>query len=162
MERRARLDQLIVQWAGRLRLPPGSEVDPVKLLKALAWKESTYGQNTTPLKEPAYCPGGRYFTDDQAQAWQQYGEAAACSYSSFQILYPTAVEMGYRDAPQGLDDDAEAIRWVVELLNRRVLGRDQARTVQQIGDAYNSGTSRDQRQPLVYMQALQAHYDRMG
>jgi hypothetical protein len=160
MARAQELDVLISLWAHRLHLPPESVLDPVRVLKALAWKESTYGQNTTPLKEPAYLPGGRYFTPEQAARHKKYGVAAAKSYSSFQILYPTACELGFSGTPTDLDDDREAIRWVVELLNRRVFGRDHAMTIEEVGDCYNSGR-KGGFLPAKYMQELRGYYDRL-
>ena len=161
MGRAQELDVLIPLWAHYLHIPPESDLDPVRVLKAIAWNESDYGQNTTPLKEPAYLPGGRYFTPEQAARYKRYGVAAAKSYSSFQILYPTACEMGFSGTPQGVDADREAIRWVVELLNRRTFDRDAARTIEQIGDGYNSGRVGGFL-PREYMRELREHYDRLA
>lgn len=158
MTRHDELDVLIPVWATRLHVPPG--IDPVRLLKAIAMRESRYGVLTTPRREPAYCPKGRYFDAAQARRYQRYGSAAACSYSSFQVMFPVACELGYAGTPEQLGGDAEGIQWAVELLNTRIFGRDQARTIEEIGDAYNSGSCKDRFKPIAYMQAVKGFYDR--
>lgn len=157
MDKATTLSKLIMAWAGKLNLPPG--IDGVSLLRALAMKESTYGANTRPRREKAYLPGGRYFNEDQAKRYAQHGRAAACSYGSFQILYPTACELGFSGVPSQLGDDRVGIVWAVELLNRRILKRDKAQTVEQIADGYNSGTHRDGRVPGSYIQEVKKYYD---
>lgn len=154
------LNKIIPEWAKKLNVPSG--INPVALLKALARQESTYGANARPRREPGYCPGGKYFNEDQARRYAIYGKDAACSWGSFQILYPTACELGFTGAPRQLGEDGVGLRWVVELLNRRIFRRDQAQTVEQIADGYNSGTHRDKHVPAEYIAELRHHYDYYG
>src|SRR3990167_9441501 len=108
------LDELITLWAEQLQCPVS--LNPMAILKALAMRESRYGLLTTPRREPSYLPRGRNCNEAQGSRLEQFGSAAACSYSSFQIMFPTACEMGYRGDPHRLGEDREAIRWVIELL----------------------------------------------
>jgi hypothetical protein len=102
--------------------PPARFSDPVSpgvwVLYALFLNERYNAQNPVPRLEPSYCPGGRYYSD---RLWKLYGEDSAKSYSNWQLMFATAHELGYRGMPHELDDDTVAVRWVVEVLNRRVI-----------------------------------------
>lgn len=156
MARKEELDAIVTEWAHRIKVPTG--VQAVPLLKAILMRESKYGLLTAPRREPAYMPKGRYFTPEQADRYRRYGTAAACSYSSFQIMFPLACELGYKGSPLSLGQDTEAIRWVVEYLNVRIFGKQHAQTVDEVADAYNSGSCRDRFKPIAYMQAVRGYY----
>lgn len=116
-------------------------------LAALATIESSYGIHNIPRYEKAYDRGGIYYN---AQLGMKYGAAAACSYSSWQIMYPTAVELGFTGAPTELNNDCVAIYFVMEYIQKRILDKGCER-LQDLFDAYNSGTFRDRIIPEEYI-----------
>lgn len=126
----------------------------VALLAALAEAESWFGVYNIPKYEPAYDSGGRYFDH---KLWMKWGSWAACSYSSWQIMYPVAIELGFDGRPQDLWDDETAIHWVMEYIDRRILKRG-CNTVEQFADAYNSGSFKDRNVPELYIEKFVGHY----
>jgi hypothetical protein len=64
---------------------PVSELDPVKLLWAFSGVESSFGANSVPKHETAYCYGGRWFDGPKTKLW---GCWAHCSYGSWQVMFP--------------------------------------------------------------------------
>jgi len=110
--------------------------------------------NSKPRSERSYRPGGIYFPKVKP-LWEKYQDAAACSYSNFQIMFPTASELGFEGTPQELDHDKVAIVWVVELLKRRVIWMARKTRgfapVESIYDGYNSGNPNDKRIPEAYI-----------
>jgi hypothetical protein len=87
-----------------------------------------------------------------------FGDAGASSWSSFQILYVAAWELGCDLAPWMLHDDATALTWVIRHLDRRVFTAG-ARTVAEIADAYNSGSHTDGNVPAEYIASFIVHYN---
>lgn len=131
------------------------------ILWAVYFCEKYTKGNRKPRFEASYAPGG-YFYEQSPTVQQEHklwGDYAACSYSNFQILYITAQELGYQGPPLGLDRDSVAIRFVVEYLNRRAFARG-AKTVEQVADAYNSGSFRDEFQPVAYIQKFVRQYEK--
>lgn len=121
--------------------------DTTALLAALAEMESAFGVHNRPRFEPAYAPGGFYYkkSEEQRNRFIEWGAWSACSYSSFQIMYPTACELGYDSAPWSrnpgdLMHDEVAIHFVVEYMKRRVMGREEISTVKDVGVVYNGGS----------------------
>jgi hypothetical protein len=141
-------------------LPSGADLNPLALLGALAWQESSFGRDGGHCRrEPAYRPGGRYFTAPHMQAiYAAFGDAGASSWSSFQILYVAAWELGCDLAPWMLHDDATALTWVIRYLDRRIFQAG-ARSVAEIADAYNSGSHKDGVVPTEYVASFTAHYN---
>lgn len=117
------------------------------ILRAIAMNESAYGTYNVPKYEKAYDLGGVY---GSKELWRKYGAWAACSYSSWQIMYPTALELGFNGSPADLWRDGTAIYYVVELILRRSI-RKGAKSIQDIFDAYNSGSFRDNIIPQEYI-----------
>lgn len=73
-----------------------------------------------------------------AQAVKRYGkEAVASSYGPWQIMYPTAVEMGYQGRPGALSDAAISLPYVIKYLRKleTKFGDDTAKIIH----AYNAG-----------------------
>jgi len=140
------------------------EVVPERLLWAIAFIESAGGALNVPKHEPAYAPGGFYYkrkTEGGARVrtlWNRWGDWAACSYSSFQILFVVAVELGFLGSPIDLWHDEEAIVWVVNLLNERIIEK-KPESLEQIADAYNSGSFRDRHVPHEYIAKFIRAYD---
>jgi hypothetical protein len=122
--------------------------DPERLLLALVDVESASGRFAIPRHEASFDYGGRWYNKDLARRW---GAWAACSYSSFQIMYPVAVELGFdpERSPGDLNDDDIAVHWAIAYINRRILDKG-AKTIKDFADAYNSGSHRDAFVPTAY------------
>lgn len=123
-------------------------------LAATAQVESGFGKYNVPKYEKAYDLGGRY---GNVEYWRKYGSHYACSYSSFQIMYPVAVELGFTSSPYELADDNTAILWVIELFRKRGL-REKLSSVDQMADFYNSGSAKDAIRPAKYIADIKYHY----
>lgn len=140
------------------RLP--FRVVPERLLWAIATIESSAGKLNVPKHESAYAPGGHYYkrSPEVRALWNRWGDWAACSYSSFQILFIVATELGFEGSPIDLWYDEEACPVVVTFLNERIIKRSPS-NLEDIADAYNSGTFRDQHVPLDYIEKFLKAYD---
>lgn len=127
------------------------------LLKAIAMNESSLGAYNLPRFEKAYSYNynGLYANRD---LWKRYGDWAAMSYSSWQIMYPTAVELGFTGSPIDLWHDATAINYVVELIKRRIIAKG-ATEIKQVFDAYNSGSFKDLIVPKDYIEKGCKNYE---
>lgn len=141
-------------------LDPLNDIDPVVLLCAISLNESSGGKWNVPKHENAYAPGGVYYKKSVQvrELYGRYGALAACSWSSWQILYVTAVELGFKGSPLDLWNDSTAIEWVVKLLNARII-RTGKETLAQIADAFNSGNYLDGLVPREYIDKLKRHYN---
>jgi transposase InsO family protein len=152
------MKQLCRTFGRELRLLPG-EPEGAPLLFALFLGEHYNPANPNPRIEKAYCPGGRYFN---AELWGKFGEDSAKSFSNWQIMFPVAWELGFRGVPADLDNDTIAVRWVVELLNQRILRLsrkdDGVATLREILDAYNSGNPHDANVPEQYIERGEQNY----
>jgi len=164
------LPDIIRRHAAELRTPIGSDIGPARLLIAIAKVESSFGVHGGRLRvEPAYLPASRLpgthdgplFRRHVRDLFALYGDAACGSWSSWQIMYPTAWELGFRGEPWDLFDDEKAIVWVCAYLNVRAFGRG-AKTLADMADAYNSGDHRDRFVPTRYIEEIQHHYDQAG
>jgi len=145
-----------------LHIPGGCDLEPQALLAALAWQESTFGLHGGQSRvERAYCRGGTYYdgSSEVRDLWACYGSCAAASWSSWQILYVAAFELGFDLPPWRLFDDHIAFEWVIRYLDKRVLSKG-ATTVEDFADAYNSGTHRDSIVPVDYIKSFAQHYAR--
>lgn len=141
----------------------GRPVDGVRLLWAIAGNESDYGRLAEYARhEPAYMPGGRYYQRafDQRVAWQRWGIAAACSWGAWQVMAPTAREMGYDGPPSGLMDHEACCRWATALIVHRFIDAHGARSLRDVLDAYNSGNHADRVVPADYITKGLAAYAR--
>lgn len=160
-ERWKRTREICLQWGRDLKLGREGEPDPIFTLLAILLNERYNEDNQEPRKERAYCPGGLYFHKIEP-LWSAFGESAAKSYSNFQILFVTANELGFAGFPEELDDDAIAVRWVVALLNQRIIWRARREfglaSLTNIFDGYNSGNPCDKRIPEEYIKKGLKHY----
>lgn len=129
-------------------------VNGAAYLAATAKVESGYGKYNVPKYEKAYDLGGRYAN---VGYWQKYGSHYACSYSSFQIMYPVACELGFLGSPYDLANDETAILWVLELFKKRGI-RQNLSSVDEMADFYNSGSARDTMIPTKYIADIKHHY----
>lgn len=149
------LRRIIVENAPSIkdRMPWG---DPARLLGAIATVESAFGKYNVPKHERAFDFGGRLFN---RELWLKWGSIQACSFSSWQIMFPVAVELGFdkNRHPCELSDDSIAIHWVIEYLKKRVFDRG-AKTIREVADAYNSGSFKDSIVPFEYIgKVIQAY-----
>jgi hypothetical protein len=136
-------------------------VDPQVFLGAFSLNESSGGKNNKPKHEAAYDIGGRYCKGRQFELVEQYGSAAACSYSSFQLMFICFYEMGFSPTPSQAGNDEYAITAVVKFFNRRIFKDGTANDVNFIGlagDAYNSGNWHDGNVPADYIKKLIKNY----
>lgn len=132
---REQVAEACLTWGPKLWVPAG--VDGVKLLWALSGCESSFGADAKPRHEPAYDVGGLYAANpEQAELLKLYGSAGACSYGPWQILLVNVTPPASPDDMARIDRCALA---VVGFLNREILGREKAQTLEEIAEAYNSG-----------------------
>ncbi|HET6373000.1 MAG TPA: hypothetical protein VFG76_06820 [Candidatus Polarisedimenticolia bacterium] len=166
---------MIDEWAPKIEIPGRAQIDPRCLLHGMTGNESRFGEiQFTPRFEPNYYRGGRYYLKP-ANEWlrravTRYEQCAAMSWGAWQIMYPTAVELGYDGHPWGLSLPEECIRWVVAYLNRRTykewddapraILRPPALTVEQSGDSYNTGNHWDDVHNAKYERELRENYDK--
>ena len=138
-----------------------TEVDDGALaLAALACCESTFGRNNQPRIEKSYLPGGYYWSRalHVRRLYQRFGKAAAASWGPWQILFVTAWELGYRGNPQDLASPEVSLPWVIKYLNDRVLCWGGV-TLEELADAYNSGSFMDSYEPKSYIHKFLQAYE---
>lgn len=143
-------------------------VNAQALLSAVCSNESDFGKDCNPRLEASYLRGsvrkylgidstganGRYYSPASWSAWGMY---SACSHGPTQIMGATLWDLGYQDDPTALVRDPNlAMIWTIKYIKARAQG---ATTVEEVADAYNSGSFRDRFQPLSYMQEMQQNYD---
>lgn len=161
---RAKLHRACVQHGVSLDgcvAAPHGPVNGAVLLWALAGIESDYGRLSDFARhETAYMPGGTYYRHStQLRAlWERYGVLAACSLGPFQIMLPTAVEMGYDGPPHGLLEPFTAAEIAARLILKRHVRQRGAKLLAEVFDAYNSGTHRDAIVPEKYIKKGLAAY----
>jgi|SRR5689334_895231 len=151
------LADAIEHYAPALHVPSG--MNAIALLRAIAAQETTDPTRLFASKhENAYCYGGRYNTPALKTAEWRYGCAVHCSWSPWQIMFPTAMLHGFMDDPVRLRDPMIAGAYVVADLNGKVFDHIPAPTVQDAFDAWNSGTARDNLFPAKYVSEATALY----
>jgi hypothetical protein len=129
------------------------------LLLAIAAVESNGGLNNYPRVEPAYIPKGFTFTiqgklvsgtgtcvnDVVRPRWRKWGLCSACSYSSWQILYHTAADMGFEGDPRDLWKDIVARPYVYAKINKVIepmpVDVDELEAVRLVGRIWNGGNA---------------------
>jgi hypothetical protein len=161
LDAQAALTEAIGAYAPNLHAPTG--IDAVALLRALAAQEVGNASRSLACRhESSYCYGGKYHTDAVKQAEWRYGCAAHCSWGPWQIMYPTATMRGYTGDPVGLRDPMVSGEYVVSQINYRVFDMIVRPTLNDVFDAWNSGTARDGLVPAVYIEQAMAHYVRFA
>lgn len=155
------LDTLIAEHHHELHTHDG--LHPAAILHALAEVESDHGaRRLATLHEPAYCYGGFYYKGpngaDLRNLSTAWGCLAHCSYGSWQIMFMSAYEQGFRGDPCELRNDAVGLPWVLRFLNRRILDKYPRITLPNIADAWNSGKPFDANKPVAYIEKfVEAH-----
>ncbi len=130
-----------------LQLDEDSGIDGPRLMAAIAWCESSSGQNMTPRYEAAYDIGGAYSENSpQKELLALWGKQAAYTYGPWQMLPCNA--RGF--SPKELFEDNEKCALAfVGFFNRYVAGFRRASTLDQIFQTYNSGHFTDNPAPGV-------------
>ena len=137
------------------------KMDIPRFLYALSAIESSYGRFNLPRHEPAFARGGRYF---QHELDRQFGDLAACSLGPWQIMFPNAhkIMKGHVKPMDFLADDGLNLTSAVAsaLWLDYEIGRG-ATTLEQIADAWNTGSHRDSIKPApIYFQKVAEGWNR--
>lgn len=131
--------------------------EPVRgdlLLWAISGLESSFGRMAMFVRqEPAYAPNGVYYhrSPELRSLWQVYGVLAASSFGAFQLMYVVAYELGFMGHPIALQEHDTCARYATTLIRDRFIQRQQATTLTQVLDAYNTGNWRDGNIPQPYV-----------
>lgn len=140
---------------------PRFELNRRALLMAIAANESSMGVDVFPRLEPAYDLGGYYFKRSYLlrKQYERFGDQVARSYGPFQVMYLVAVELGFNTdrAPAELADFETNLEMAIKYLNRRAIPH--ADKIEDLFDAYNSGSSRDANVPEHYIQMGMGRYE---
>lgn len=160
-ERRSLLLRLILAYGETLRKEI-TFANPFLLLATIAECESTFGLRNRPRYERAFDEGGFYFNETNAQKWNYFmhGSLVAHSFSSFQILFVSAVEAGFSPgrSPLELSLDEVAIFYVVRFIRNRLLNKGPL-TIRTFGVGYNGGSpSSTNPNALAYGQKFELAY----
>ena len=158
----------IKKWANALLFPQVflvddtlEPVDPQVFLGAFSLNESSGGKNNRPKHEDAYDMGGKYCKGKQLELIQLYSGDAACSYSSFQLMFICFYEMGFTPTPLQAGNDEYAMQAVVKFFNVRIFKERHLgipNFLGMAGDAYNSGNYKDKNVPADYINKLVKNY----
>ena len=135
-------------------LPKG--IDAAQLLWALSGNESLFGYLTRPRHESSYCvkDKGRY-SQSMREIFAEFGCWACCSYGPLQVMFVNS-RLKFPYTPMDLIDPDVAFDAAVTFLTKRVLPG--AKSLDDIGDAYNSGNYRDSNIPYEYISRLRSNY----
>lgn len=151
------------------------EINSLKLLYSIAGNESSFGHNCKPKHEPGFDSGGKYFN---RKLFDEYGWEQAHSFSSFQLMFPVAVELGLDGSWNLLSNGwrwdktlgwkqtypTNAGDWVacplvcLYLLERGL--KKGAKTTEDLLDCFNSGRAGDANIPHKYIADGMAHYEK--
>lgn len=130
-------------------------VDP-DLVEAIVWQESS-GVPSAYRFEPAYWE--RYCKEDPKFADEEPRRVAA-SYGLMQLMYPTAVELGYTGTPEGLFEIPVNLDLGCKLL-AKLLHRYGGQRILALA-AYNGGPGGVTRPgPLSYAESVNSRYERI-
>jgi len=170
-----RIDPQILK-AAIMQQAPGitnisSTINKPALLCAIADNESSFGDDCNPRLEASYIrgsvrkylgidPTGRHGKWYEAEPWEAWGILSAMSHGPTQIMGTVLWGLGYKDNPAYLGEDVGvqvAVQYTVAYINARANG---AQTVEQVADAYNSGSYKDRFVPQAYVNAFKQNYDR--
>jgi hypothetical protein len=155
---RKELATLCREMGPQLQCPDG--VDGVRLLWAIAGRETTFGDNCTTMHEAGYCYGGKYSKDAVVKHLStEWGCLAHQSYGPWQILFYEANRFDPAADPiHLLNSPIYCGALVVKKMND-IFAKQHPATVREIADAWNSGSCRDAIIPKDYMDAVQSNYD---
>ena len=154
---KAAFSDLCRYGARLLDLPP--EIDPYVLLWAIGGVESSFGANNVPRLERNYLPGGRNHRNEMLPLYEAFGEDAAKSWGPWQVMYCNAVRVLPGVEPQAFANPHVGMLAACLWIQGEIVDRQGARTVEAIGDSYNSGNHKDSFVPLDYIGKLVRHYE---
>ena len=123
--------QLCRTFGPRLALPAG--IDGAQLLWAIAGTESSFGADSVPRHEPAYCFAGALFDKPASVAW---GCWAHCSYGPWQVMFANAMP-GISPTLFGTSPQLSAQAAVLFLQN--MIRRQAPQSLAQLAEIYNKG-----------------------
>ncbi len=159
--------KLCQQYSPMLKVPAG--LDPARVLWALAGNESSFGLNSLPRHESAYCYGHEYEVRALSHRW---GCASHCSYGPWQMMFshlvtylgetaePFAFVFEWGQSDEHFELGAHfAVKGAVAMLNQEILGRQGATTLDQIAKSWNHGNWRDSFDDSVYQHRAQTNYN---
>jgi hypothetical protein len=147
-------------------------VDLVKAKRAIEQVETNGGENNCPRFERAYMPAGMSFTIQGhivtgtgtafnaivKERWDKWGLSSAASYGPAQLLYQTAADLGLMAHPAILWEQPSWHDYYVNLRLDRIIKKGAA-TIEQVADAWNSGSFSDSIIPAEYIARVKAAYD---
>jgi len=123
-------------------------VEGPRLLWAIAGNESSFGANSNPRHEAAYCTGGKMHSETLSAAW---GCLAHMSYGPWQIMFVNATP-GISPLQMAYDAELTA-RMVARFIQTYVLAK--AKSLAEIAEVYNAGhVTKDP----AYVEKLTANY----
>ena len=123
------------KWGAMLHLP--ASIDGAKLLWALSGCESSFGVNCNPRHEPYYHELAA--TGKNAQLVALTAKWGCDAHSSFGPWQELLVNCSAEMRPEDFAILDRCGLEVTSFINARILGHEQATTVEQIAEAYNSG-----------------------
>lgn len=130
-------------------------------LLAISGVESSFGANNNPRLEKAYQPLGKYGQTSQMKLlYPLYGDDAASSWSPWQIMFVTAYDLGYRGTPRDLELAGTAIPFVIKFFNHWI--SEGAKNIDDLCDAWNSGTFKDLNVPYNYISRVKTIYQELS
>lgn len=127
----------IDRWGGlasQVAKQEGLSADQAKALMATVATESS-GNPESYRYEPGYEKRYVKGKPNYNQYYEKYGEGASASYGLGQVMYPTAVDLGYEGDPEGLYDPATSLSYAAKYIKR-----NQAATPEEIATLYNTGS----------------------
>lgn len=134
-------------------LPDG--VDGTRLLWGIAGCESSFGSNAVPKFEDAYYSGRYSANIDQHRLNELYGRNGASSFGPWQVMLVNAPQ---GSTPQSFTSAHYGAVAAVAVLNR-IMRTQKPKTLGDIGDAFNSGNSRDNNRVPEYRAKLERFYN---
>lgn len=152
------LEKICLELAPSLQFSFG--LDKFGILMSLSGVETDFAKINRPKHEAAYAPGGAYFKNVQLSGlYKIAGAAASCSWGPWQLMAVKALELGFEGHPADLHSGRISGPFVVMLLNKIV--QDGATTMDQLCDAYNTGSFRVGEPPKEYIAKFWNYYGRV-
>lgn len=151
-------------------MPPVPGVDWQRFLDAVAVVESQAGRNNCPRFEVSYLPAGEAYTVQGRRLvgtgrnvnavvldrWRLYGLASAASFGPWQILYHSAADRGFTEAPWELWSSATSLPWVL-LHFAWLVDRRHPRDLRELAACWNTGQADPARAP-EYVEKVERAY----